>query len=83
MIIRDDVRSANGLYGRLGQGLKMPLYPCPYTAFAVAQAWDVDLSRNDGTVYATGMWFDRGAISPNTYYTQLGKMSGCPHELRY
>lgn len=47
MMIRDEARLANGLYGRLGQGVKMPLHACPYTTFVVAQAWDVDLLLED------------------------------------
>ncbi|KAF5338855.1 hypothetical protein D9758_015579 [Tetrapyrgos nigripes] len=69
-IIRDEIRRAQGVYGRNVKGTAdergplMPLMPCPYALFLLTQAWDCDVGDVKDS-YASGAGLDSGALSPN------------------
>ncbi|KAF5338848.1 hypothetical protein D9758_015572 [Tetrapyrgos nigripes] len=68
-IIRDEIRRAQGVYGRnvIGtdeRGPLMPLMPCPYALFLLTQAWDSDFGDVKHP-YMSGAGLDSGVLSPN------------------
>ncbi|KAE9402177.1 hypothetical protein BT96DRAFT_918379 [Gymnopus androsaceus JB14] len=57
-IIREEVKSVQGKYGRHGEKPGIPKVPCPYSVFLLALAFNFDLEEN----YTSGGPFEHGLL---------------------
>ncbi|KAF9055220.1 hypothetical protein BDZ89DRAFT_975541, partial [Hymenopellis radicata] len=60
-IVRHEVASIQGKYGRFGQTPLIPKAPCPYSAFLLAQAWTIDL-QDPKEPYFSGVSFSNALL---------------------
>ncbi|KAK7440618.1 hypothetical protein VKT23_016966 [Stygiomarasmius scandens] len=63
-IVRDEIRRAQGAYGRRREDSHMHLMPCPYTLLLLSMAWNAELGSPE-TAYASGGGFECNALDPN------------------
>ncbi|EEB95884.1 hypothetical protein MPER_05078, partial [Moniliophthora perniciosa FA553] len=62
-ILRDELRRAQGKYGRQGKAPHVPALGFPYAHYLLAQAWDTDLD-NPHYAYASGVGLEDGVVGP-------------------
>jgi hypothetical protein len=75
-IIRAEIASIQGKFGRWGDEPELPRLPCPFTAFLLATNWAVDLEDPDQT-YSSGISFNNSAL-----HADMGSRSGGEYQPR-
>ncbi|KAI3616401.1 hypothetical protein WG66_012583 [Moniliophthora roreri] len=63
-ILRDELRRAQGKYGRQGKAPHVHALGFPYAHYLLAQAWDTDLDNPD-SAYASGVGLENAVVGPN------------------
>jgi hypothetical protein len=72
-IIREEIRSLHGKYGRWKHSPKMPGVPSYYIGFLLASAWNLDFDERENGAYVSGGSLNNALLSANMGSSEGGE----------